>query len=107
MAVEEIGDVLNTYPHHPYQQAFAIPEMEQKLLAYVLNQIHSIYTVNAGRKELHRHHRFPSRSLEQRLHMEPLIRHGIIHILQENAEWVSHHIPEQVDLGNQSSHWFG
>jgi hypothetical protein len=41
---QKINEVLETYPHHPYQQIFAHPDHRQKLVAYVLNRIPSTYT---------------------------------------------------------------
>lgn len=41
--VAEIEQVLETYPHHPYQQAFANPDLRQELIAYVLTRIHNVY----------------------------------------------------------------
>lgn len=105
LVVEEIEDVLDTYSHHPYQQAFSIPDLRQKLITYVLSQVHNLYTVNEDGELLDS--RLYSSSLAQRLHIEPLIRQGIIHILQENAAWVRHHIPKPVDAGNAPSQWFG
>lgn len=106
LVVEEIDNVLDTYSHHPYQQAFSSPDLRQNLIAYVLSQVHNLYTVVEDREEL-LDSKFHSSSLAQRLHIEALIRQGIIHIFQGNAEWVSHHIPKSVDAGNAPSHWFG
>ena len=46
IVTEEIENVLCRYPHHPYQQAFAIPDLRQKLLVYVLSRVPNQYTVN-------------------------------------------------------------
>ncbi len=35
---KEIEAVLSTYSNHPYQQAFAIPDIRQELIAYVLSR---------------------------------------------------------------------
>lgn len=40
----KINEVLETYPHHPYQQIFAHRDHREKLVTYVLNRIPSIYT---------------------------------------------------------------
>lgn len=107
LVVEEIENVLDTYSHHPYQQAFSIPDLRQKLIAYVLSQVHNLYTVIEDGEEVTVDSKILSSSLAQRLHIEALIRQGIIQILQENAAWVSHHIPKPVDAGNAPSQWFG
>jgi len=107
LVVEEAESVLDTYPYHPYQQVFAIPNLRQKLLAYVLSRIHNLYAVINQGTELSQASQIAHRSLENRLNIEALIRQGIEHILQENTDWVSHSVPEEVDPGNASSHWFG
>ncbi|MCZ0292578.1 hypothetical protein OZH72_22750, partial [Escherichia coli] len=38
-----IETILETYPHHPYQQAFAHPARKQDLIAYVLSRVMSSY----------------------------------------------------------------
>jgi len=107
IVVREIEDVLDTYPHHPYQKAFAIPNLRQKLIAYILSQVRNIYIAIEEGEELRIGPNFLSRSLEQRPHIESVIRQGIVHILQEDAEWVSRHIPERVEPGTAPSYWFG
>ncbi|MEP0803815.1 hypothetical protein NDI37_06480 [Funiculus sociatus GB2-A5] len=37
VVVQEIEKVLGTYTAHPYQKAFSIPELRQKLIVYVLS----------------------------------------------------------------------
>jgi hypothetical protein len=37
--IQEIEDVLYEYPEHPYQSAFSIPELRQKLIAHILNHV--------------------------------------------------------------------
>ena len=41
----EIENVLDTYHYHPYRQAFAIPELREKLTAYVLNCVPACYAM--------------------------------------------------------------
>jgi len=104
--IEEVESVLDTYPDHPYQQAFAIPDLRQKLLAYILSRTRNLYAVvekgaepQAAPKCLY--------PLEHQLNIETLIRQGIHHILQEEADWVSHCIPAESDSVRAASHWFG
>lgn len=37
VVVQEIAKVLGIYTDHPYQKAFSIPELRQKLIVYVLS----------------------------------------------------------------------
>ncbi|MFB2836062.1 hypothetical protein [Floridanema evergladense] len=42
---EEIGNILSTYPNHPYKQAFSPTGLRQELVAYVLSRVPNKYTV--------------------------------------------------------------
>lgn len=107
LVVEEVESVLDTYPYHPYQQAFAIPDLRQKLLAYVLSRIYNLYAAITEGTEVAKVSQLAHCSLEHRLSIEALVRQGIEHILQESADWLSHYIPEEVAPGNAPSQWFG
>lgn len=109
IVTEEIERILESYPHHPYQQAFANPDMRQALVAYVLCRHPSLYAaVDEGPAQeeclnpdaLHG-------SLEQPQHLEDTIRAGIEQILTEQSEQLEHQIPEEVEPNNEPSHWFG
>ncbi len=93
--LREIGEVLDDYPEHPYQSAFAIHEFRQKLIAHVLGQIPNHYTI-AGEpapvRKLGAPHRSP---LAERMHRETVIRGGILHILRENADRLNHMFQKQ------------
>jgi hypothetical protein len=91
--IQEIEDVLYEYPIHPYQSAFSLPEMHQKLITHVLNQVPSRYALEGSQAfENSRVHRsFP---LQERLRLEVIVRGGILHILRENADWLSRHLPK-------------
>lgn len=105
VVAEEIETVLDTYPHHPYQQAFAIPDVRQKLTVYVLSRVRNLYAVIEEAQETSRSPKSLCSSLEQRSSIKPLVRHGIQHILQEDSDWISHHIP--TDASPAPSRWFG
>lgn len=87
--LQEIDDVLDEYPEHPYQSTFLIDEFRQKLIAYVFSYVPNHYTI-AGEP-------LPARSpssrnfsaLAERLHLGMVIRGGILHILRENADRLS------------------
>ncbi|MBW4561245.1 MAG: hypothetical protein KME32_08805 [Mojavia pulchra JT2-VF2] len=111
----EIESVLDTYPYHPYQQAFAIPDLRQELIAFVLNRIPCLdYTMFAGQnllfeadKECLLNYKLPRGPLEQQLHLQNLIHQGISSIFQDKSDWISHHLCETVQPGLEPSHWFG
>lgn len=107
LVIEEVESALDTYPYHPYQQAFAIPDLRQELFAYILSRTHNFYEAVEEGTELKGEPMFLCGASEHRLHVKALVPKGIQYILQENADWVSHYIPDELDSGTASSHWFG
>lgn len=106
LLVEAIESVLETYPHHPYQQAFAIEDVRQDLIAYVLNRVPNFYVVDEDPQQPIRSTHLYN-SPEERWHLEAVIHQGIEYILCKNSENVCHHIPEEVEPGFSPSNWFG
>ncbi|MFN6531268.1 hypothetical protein [Nostoc sp. ChiSLP03a] len=112
--VGEIESILNTYPSHPYQQAFAIPDLRQELINFVLNRILSFYSVVSDEQipaEAEQgslaYYKLPRKPLEQQLHLQNLIHQGICLIVQEKSDWISHRVCETVQSACEPSHWFG
>ncbi|WP_193196820.1 late competence development ComFB family protein [Nostoc sp. MG11] len=106
--VQEIEDILEQYPHHPYQEAFANPDFRQNLIAYTLNRIPNHYlTVDEQEKENLMSSDSIRYCLEQTVHIEAIIHQGIEQILSEKAEEITRHIPDAVDPSHVPSDWFG
>lgn len=111
----EIESVLDTYPYNPYQQAFAIPELRQELIVFVLNRIPSLYNavyeeqmpLQIWEKESLLNHKLPRSPLEQQLYVQNLIHQGIYSIFQEKSDCISHHLCDTVHPVCEPSHWFG
>ena len=90
---QTIEDVLDDYPAHPYQAAFSIPELRQKLITHILNQAPD-RRVEAGAPTFaHLSHVRDCSRIQARLRMEMLVRGSILHILRENAAWLHRHLP--------------
>ncbi|MBW4520510.1 MAG: hypothetical protein KME16_12515 [Scytolyngbya sp. HA4215-MV1] len=90
---QAIEDVLDEYPVHPYHSAFSIPELRQKLITHILNQVPNRCVVEGVQESSNSDQvRYCSR-LQARLRMEMLVRGSILHILRENAVWLSRHLP--------------
>jgi hypothetical protein len=105
VVIEEIEMVLEKYPYHPYQQTFAIPNLRQNLIGYVLRRTSNRYTVIEERGQ-------PIDSkficyLDKKLERESIVAQGIENILQQNAGWETYYIAADVDLEDAPSHWFG
>jgi hypothetical protein len=93
VVTEEIENVLEEYPVHPYQVAFSIHELRQKLIAHILSHIPNRYVVE-GTQESYLNSRVRySSPLQEQLHIEMVIHCSILHILRENADWLSRNIP--------------
>ncbi|AFY47501.1 hypothetical protein Nos7524_1628 [Nostoc sp. PCC 7524] len=111
----EIENVLDTYPYHPYQQAFAISDLRQELIAFVLNRIPCFYSAVSEEqlllqncdRESQLNQKLPRSPLEQQLHLQRLIHQGIDSIFQAKSDWISHHLCESVEASCEPSHWFG
>jgi hypothetical protein len=78
--VEEIENILDTYQHHPYQEAFRIPDLYQELMAYVLSRVRSRYAVvdEYDRSVISSQTRLVP--LEEKLRIESVIYDGIQHV---------------------------
>ncbi|MGH1395218.1 MAG: hypothetical protein ACRAVC_14500 [Trichormus sp.] len=111
----EIENVLDTYSYHPYQQAFAIPDLREELIAFVLNRIPRFYNclseeqlvTPSADQETPVTQKLPRSALEQQLHLQNLIHQGIYAIFQEKSACISLHLSESVEISCEPSHWFG
>jgi hypothetical protein len=102
-----IEDVLEAYPSHPYQQAFAIPDMHQKLIAFVLSRIQNVYgVIEEPGVEDALGDAVPFHT-EERMHVEAVVHQGIHTVFEENPFEVQTQIPTQEEAGLGASHWFG
>ena len=95
--VRSIKEVLEDYPEHPYQSAFSIYQLRQKLIAHVLSNVLNRYAIAGEQPSFGKLKSPHSSPLAERLHLETVVRGSILHLLRENADWLNQHIS---DLGN-------
>ncbi|MCX7595989.1 MAG: hypothetical protein N2235_19975 [Fischerella sp.] len=107
VVVSLIEDVLETYPHHPYQQAFSIPDFRQELIAHVLSRVSNCYVVVEEGEQPSVNYQSLACSLKERSCIEDLIHEGIEKIMYKRDKQLSLQIPEEIDPGLAPSHWFG
>lgn len=107
LVVEEVERVLETYPHHPHQQAFANPDLRQALIAYVLSCHCSQYVAVDEAQEEEYFNSLSMHSLEHSDRLETTIHNGIADILRNHTEDIEHQIPEEIEAADAPSHWFG
>lgn len=105
IVVQEIEEVLSKYPDRPYQRAFAIPDLRQKLIVYVMTRSRVAYAVVESETNVDSRVYCPS--IEERLQIEALIHQGVQQIFQEDAEWAIRHLPQKVSSPLAPSNWFG
>lgn len=105
--VQEIERVLEQYPDHPYQQAFAHPERHQQLVVWVLNRVPSVFVVAEETEDAIVHPDYAPYCSDQSSCMERVIREGIQEILSQNQVEIEHAIPAAETAGQAASHWFG
>ncbi len=99
---QEIENVLEDYPEHPYQAAFSIAELRQKLVAHVLKHLPNRDSVMGDAQKLTVAQKPAYRLKQERLRLEALIRGSILHLLRENADWVSRRLQGLESSGNNT-----
>jgi hypothetical protein len=105
--VGEIEKVLDTYAYHPYQKAFALPDLRQELTEFVFSRVPCLGNPNEPDKACLLDEKFPRGGLEQKLYLQDLIHQGIFAIMRQKSEWISHYLSETVHPACVPSHWFG
>ena len=104
---EILEEVVGGYPDYPYKKALNNPELRRNLIAQVLSQISNWHPSKEGNKRVAIHPEDLQLSLEDKIHIQNLIRQEIAYIVQQNAECISRSSPEEVDSCLTPSHWFG
>ncbi|MGG6265980.1 hypothetical protein ACQ4M3_18115 [Leptolyngbya sp. AN03gr2] len=102
---QEIERILDRYPNHPYQHAFAHPDLHQELLVWVLNRVPSLFMAIEESETVHPD--YAPHCSDQQSCLEYVIRHGIQEILNQNEQDINHYIPEKGSSEQSASHWFG
>jgi hypothetical protein len=98
LVITEIENVLEDYPQFPYQIAFSLPEMRQRLLAHVLTHIPNRYVVQGEKLTLKEPKFLHPSPIYERVQMENLIHGGILHLLRENAESIGSRLTQIENL---------
>lgn len=99
---QEIENVLEDYPEYPYQAAFSIKELRRKLVNHVLSYLPLRYAVIGEAQKPTAEAKFSYRSMQERIRLNVLIRGSILHILRENADWVSRRLQRLNSSGNNT-----
>jgi hypothetical protein len=105
--LQKIEQVLERYPDHLYQQAFAHPDTRQELLVWVLNRIPNLFTVLETCEASGGYSGRASFYHDDLSYMEFVIRQGIREIMTQEQPIIEHYLPEREDTQLAASHWFG
>jgi hypothetical protein len=113
LVVAKINDVLNDAPDWDEWQMLAMPELHQRLVAYVVRRLPVVYvTLESEMLEL-MHTPSSCYSHEQHLQMEELIQQGLQVLLEHQRQLEHQHqrvTPANlglVEAGAGPSTWFG
>ncbi|HBB34090.1 MAG TPA: hypothetical protein DDZ80_08030 [Cyanobacteria bacterium UBA8803] len=94
---EEIDNALELYPDDACKKVFALPELRQKLVDYVMGGIPDAYlSGNVSNRPIKT--KFPYRSLELRLRVEEYVHWGIEYILKTHAHLLNQSSQPQAQL---------
>lgn len=104
---EEIDHVLDTFPYYPYQQAFAIPNLRQRLTTYALTRVQNLYaSIDPGRDSMINLCAL-SGSMTQRDRIRNILHGGIQRILQDSFGWGERWTYRTTQADWMASNWFG
>lgn len=107
IVTDKIDDILAAYPLYEYRQVFAVPELRQKLTAYVLARLPVVYVTmdsgTAGSLEPTGH----CYSSDQHDQINQLIHQGIDALLGRPEIWRHRPSAERVEAEPIPSSWFG
>lgn len=87
LVIQEVKDILATYPETPYQDAFAQADLRNRLINQVLSQIpDQSYTILKASEQLPKNPRRFYSCIEERMMVEELIHQSIIALLQAQTK---------------------
>jgi len=86
VVIEEIENILPTYPKYPYQQVFSGTGLRQDLVAYVLSHVPNKYTVLEEKKDLKKPKLSVPYSTQNILEIEHYIHLGIHDLLHNYSQ---------------------
>jgi hypothetical protein len=107
IVTSKIDDILAAYPLYEYRQVFAVPELRQKLTAYVLARLPVVYVTMDSGAACGLESTGNCYSSDQHDQINRLIHQGIDALLGRPEVWQRRPTPELVDAEPVPSSWFG
>ncbi len=91
LVIQEVKDILATYPETPYQEAFAQADLRNQIVNQVLSQIpDQSYTILKESEKLPKNPRRFYSCIEERMMVEELIHQSIIALLEAQTKKTLH-----------------
>jgi hypothetical protein len=103
----KVEEVLHSYPLSPHQQTFSSQALREKLIAYVLRRMPTMYTTTEVTKACSIDMPANCFSQEQHQQMERLIHEGIQHLMARQQSWEATAQGASLGAGASPSSWFG
>ncbi len=107
IVTDKIDAILAAYPLYEYRQVFAVPELRQKLMAYVLARLPVVYVTMDSSTAYDLAPTGHCYSSEQHNQINQLIHQGIEALLGRPEVCQRRSSPELVEAGPIPSSWFG
>ena len=107
IVVEKINHVLNHSSPWSERPTLAVPELRQKLTAYVLSRLPVVYVTMESEAACSMDSPTCCYSQEQQVKIDQLIQQGLAVLLEHQYFWHLYSSPDLVESGNSPSHWFG
>lgn len=106
IVTDKIDDILAAYPLYEYRQIFAVPELRQKLTAYVLARLPVVYVAMDSGTDCSLESGRQCYSSDQHDQINRLIHQGIDALLGRPEIWRAPRT-ERVEAEPVPSSWFG
>ncbi|WP_052050477.1 late competence development ComFB family protein [Leptolyngbya sp. KIOST-1] len=107
IVTDKIDDILAAYPLYEYRQVYAVPELRQKLTAYVLARLPVVYVTMDSSAACEMTSTGHCYSSEQHAQIHQLIHQGIDALLGRPEVWQRCQGRERVETEPVPSSWFG
>lgn len=107
IVTDKIDDILAAYPLYEYRQVFAVPELRQRLAAYVLARLPVVYVTMDSSIAYGLESTGHCYSADQHDQINQLIHQGIEALLGRPEIWQQRPTPGMAEATPTPSNWFG
>lgn len=103
---DEIAQILDNEQEYFEYRTFLNSRLYQELMTYALSRVPNVYAVIENNQKISEqcNHRYCSG--ERKLHIETVIRQGILEIIQRKRDWIKNQLPKPDEQSFSPSTWF-